>query len=335
MTYLYLRSNKGEPLSPEQLTLLTEQQPGRVFIETDASPDAIAPMLEQLAAGDCVVTEHICDLADDSRAFLDLFAAVTARGAELCCVRDGLDTRGEAGAKTKALLSAVAALDADDPRAAQREGIERAREAGKYKGRKPIAVDDENFCAVVARWRAGEITGKEAMQELGLKPNTFYRRVKAKGAEAMKGTEELRAAAGQVAREIKAGVSAGAVELKDAAGRVVAEVKESKVGEKVKEAAETVVSAAKDAKVGEKVREAAETVVSAAKDAKVGEKVKEAAETVAAAVKDTKVGEKVMEAAESVAAAVKPGKAGAEPETPDEPETADAAPVEKPEDDAE
>jgi len=28
------------------------------------------------------------------------------------------------------------------------------------------------------KWRAGEITATRAMQEVGLKPNTFYRRVK-------------------------------------------------------------------------------------------------------------------------------------------------------------
>ncbi len=310
MTYLYLRHSKGQAMSQEHITLLSEQHPDRVFIETDASPDALTPMLEQLESGDCVVAERIADLADNSRAFLELFAALSARGADLYCVREGLDTRGEAGAAAKALLAAVSALDTPDRQAAQRAGIERAREAGKYTGRRPIAVDDNAFSAVVARWRSGEITAKEAMQELGLKPNTFYRRIKAKGAEAMKSTEEFRAAAGQVAREIKAGIGAGADEIKEAAGRVVADVREGKVGEKVKEAAETVVTAAKEVKVGEKVKEAAETVVTAAKEAKVGEKVKEAAETVVTAAKEAKIGEKVKEAAETVVAAVKDGKVG-------------------------
>lgn len=31
---------------------------------------------------------------------------------------------------------------------------------------------------VCAKWRAGEITATAAMKEVGLKPNTFYRRVK-------------------------------------------------------------------------------------------------------------------------------------------------------------
>ena len=57
--------------------------------------------------------------------------------------------------------------------------VEIAKAEGKYKGRKPVAVNEATFRAVCARWRAGEITATAAMQEVGLKPNTFYRRVKA------------------------------------------------------------------------------------------------------------------------------------------------------------
>ena len=60
----------------------------------------------------------------------------------------------------------------------QREDIEIARNEGKYKGRKPVAVDKAKFHAVCACWRAGEIASTAAMQEVGLKPNTFYRNVK-------------------------------------------------------------------------------------------------------------------------------------------------------------
>lgn len=60
----------------------------------------------------------------------------------------------------------------------QREGIEVAKLKGVYKGRQPIAVNEVKFKSVYDRWRAKEITAKQAMKELALKPNTFYRRVK-------------------------------------------------------------------------------------------------------------------------------------------------------------
>lgn len=44
-----------------------------------------------------------------------------------------------------------------------------------------IEQNEAQFKAVCARWRAGEITATAAMQEVGLKPNTFYRRGKEMG----------------------------------------------------------------------------------------------------------------------------------------------------------
>lgn len=60
----------------------------------------------------------------------------------------------------------------------QREGIEVAKAAGKYKGRIPIKIDRDKFMAVYEKYRSGEISAVQAMQQLSLKPNTFYRRIK-------------------------------------------------------------------------------------------------------------------------------------------------------------
>lgn len=58
----------------------------------------------------------------------------------------------------------------------QREGIEIAKAEGKYRGRKPIQIDDKDFAEKYARWKSGELTAREAMRLLNLKPNTFYRK---------------------------------------------------------------------------------------------------------------------------------------------------------------
>ena len=60
----------------------------------------------------------------------------------------------------------------------QRSGIERAKVDGKYKGRQPIKVDESKLKSVYTRWKAGEITARQAQRELDLKADTFYRRVK-------------------------------------------------------------------------------------------------------------------------------------------------------------
>ena len=41
--------------------------------------------------------------------------------------------------------------------------------------------NEEKFRRVCARWREGKITAVQAMAEVDLKPNTFYRKVKKMG----------------------------------------------------------------------------------------------------------------------------------------------------------
>ena len=69
-------------------------------------------------------------------------------------------------------------LDRVRQREKQRNGIEKAKQEGKYKGRKPIFVDESLFEDIVNLWKNGEITARQAMSRLELKPNTFYRRIR-------------------------------------------------------------------------------------------------------------------------------------------------------------
>ena len=96
-----------------------------------------------------------------------------------------LDTRNTDGGLTRKfigdlvlqVLSYVAEQERLNIRERQRQGIEIAKANGKFKGRKRI--DRENFAEVYSTWKTGDITAKQAMNILNLKPNTFYRRVKA------------------------------------------------------------------------------------------------------------------------------------------------------------
>lgn len=95
-----------------------------------------------------------------------------------------LDTRNTDGGLTKRfisdlflqILSYVSEQERENIRSRQRQGIEIARSLGKYKGRKPIDV--QNFPTVYEQWKNGALTARQCMRQLNLKPNTFYRRVK-------------------------------------------------------------------------------------------------------------------------------------------------------------
>ena len=60
----------------------------------------------------------------------------------------------------------------------QTEGIIEAQKKGIKFGRQPIQLNETEFMTVYNSWKAAEINARQAMNILGIKPNTFYRRVK-------------------------------------------------------------------------------------------------------------------------------------------------------------
>ena len=75
------------------------------------------------------------------------------------------------------VLSSIAEQERLTIRQRQREGIEAAKKKGKHLGR-PAAVKPDNWTDVYGRWKNNEITGKQAMKELGMKKTTFYKLAK-------------------------------------------------------------------------------------------------------------------------------------------------------------
>ena len=100
---------------------------------------------------------------------------------EFVSLKENIDTTTPQGRFMLTVFGALAELERENILERQREGIEIAKSEGKYKGRKPIDYNEAQMKTLCKQWRAGEITATAAMKELGLKPNTFYRRVKEMG----------------------------------------------------------------------------------------------------------------------------------------------------------
>jgi len=189
---------------------------------------AFLEMLEALEKGDCLEVDGFAAVAADSAELLDAVNGIADRGADFVSLQEGIDTRNDTGSSFFKLCRALRALDEEQTRPRRRDGIEKAKEEGRYKGRKPIVVDEDLFDSVASLWRSGEITAREAMARLDLKPNTFYRRIKEREELKMKDykkaerelKEEIKEAAKQSRRdldELKKQVKAEAKEVKKAA----------------------------------------------------------------------------------------------------------------------
>ena len=89
------------------------------------------------------------------------------------------------------------------------------------------------FDSILERWKNGEITARQAMAELDLKPNTFYRRVKERMPDA-KTADSLLDAAKKFGKGIVDTVAEGSEEFQQAAGKFAADHDMSTLSDTVK-----------------------------------------------------------------------------------------------------
>jgi len=241
MTILYINREEGCP-DDELSELEAVYKPGTVLHEQDGSAHSdlkrLLPLLEE---GDCLVLESIASAACNAEEFFSLAQMLRSAGADLVLISEQADTRSKEGSALFAVFASLAELDA--PRSEEQPAPQEA----KYRGRKPIEIDDAVFDEIVALWKEGKMTARQAMTHLNLKPNTFYRRVKERtdnmntenlkeAAKALK--KEMRDTAREEkerARELKKQVKADAAAIKaNAAEKLESEVRLHDVEREIK-----------------------------------------------------------------------------------------------------
>lgn len=188
---------------------------------SEVQRNGLYQLLGELKDGDCLAVSSLAGAADSAAALLELLEDLQRRGIRFRSVEEGLDTGTPEGQTAVALLRAALALDGDA-----------APEEAAPKGRKPIEIDEELFDEILERWKSGEITARQAMAELNLKPNTFYRRVKER--ESKMNESPLLDAAKKFGKEIVNTVTEGSEELQQAAGKFAADYDLASITDTVK-----------------------------------------------------------------------------------------------------
>ncbi|MBR5093790.1 MAG: recombinase family protein [Oscillospiraceae bacterium] len=160
--------------------------------------EELGTIWERAHPGDCVQVDALSSVFDSVEEVLAFAARLDAAQVGFRSLAEGVDTTGGQGDLFFRLCAGLGALGPAPER--RRAGIEKAKEEGRYKGRKPIQVDGALFDAITARWEAGEISARETMRQLELKPNTFYRRVKERKEDKMK---EIKEAGREIRSELR------------------------------------------------------------------------------------------------------------------------------------
>ncbi len=184
MNIAYVRVSTVEQNEARQIEALEKYGIERWYTEKISGKDANRPklqeMLEYVREGDTI---HIHDLSRLARSTADLLVIVDLlgkKGVHLVSNKENIDSSTPTGKLMLTMIGAINEFERTNILERTREGIAIAKRKGVYKGRKPIEVP-ENWDEVTKTWCRGKITAKEAMGQLGLKPNTFYRLCTKKG----------------------------------------------------------------------------------------------------------------------------------------------------------
>jgi len=99
----------------------------------------LAEALEHLRKGDTLVVTKLDRLARSVRHLFEITETLSAKGAALRILDLGIDTGKPTGKLVLTVLGGIAEFEREIMLERQREGIAKAKAAGKYKGRKPTA----------------------------------------------------------------------------------------------------------------------------------------------------------------------------------------------------
>ena len=176
----YVRCSTVVQNESRQLSMMEEHNVEKIFMDKASGKNtdrrAFKEMMTFIRDGDTVICESISRIARNTRDLLSIISELTEKGVEFVSLKESIDTATPQGRFMITVFGALAELERESILERQREGIEIAKAAGKYKGRKPIPTDD--FPQVYEQCKAGIISARSGMKLLGIKANTWYRRVK-------------------------------------------------------------------------------------------------------------------------------------------------------------
>ena len=177
----YVRVSTDEQNTIRQEILMKELGVEKIYIEKASGKNADRPelkaMMDYVREGDVVIVESISRFARSTKDLLNLVEELKEKDVQFVSQKEAIDTATPQGKFMLTVFGAMAELEREQTLQRQKEGIAAAKAEGKYKGRKPIAIDDDLLKEIHSQWYKDEITTNHAIKRMGVSRNTFYRRM--------------------------------------------------------------------------------------------------------------------------------------------------------------
>ena len=176
----YVRVSTAEQNEARQVEALKQHNIEKWYIEKvsgkDTKREKLQLMLDFVREGDEVYVMDFSRLSRSVQDLLNIVDLLNSKKVKLVSLKENLDTSTATGKLMLTMIGAISEFERQNILERQREGIDIAKREGKYKGRKPLELD--NFNEVYDSWKKGELTAVSASKILGINRGTFYRRVR-------------------------------------------------------------------------------------------------------------------------------------------------------------
>ena len=182
MKVAYVRVSTIEQNEARQIEALEKHGIEKWFTEKISGKDTHRPelqnMLDYVREGDTIYVHDLSRLARSTKDLLEIVEILDSKKISLVSNKENIDSSTPTGKLMLTMIGAIAEFERTNLLERQKEGIAIAKKNGKYKGRKPIEIEDERFKNLYSDYMKREITKVELAKELNISRPTLDRMIK-------------------------------------------------------------------------------------------------------------------------------------------------------------
>jgi transposon tn21 resolvase len=183
MNLAYVRVSTVEQNEERQIEALKKFNIEKWFTEKISGKNMERPKLQEMLdfcrEGDTIYIHDFSRLARSTKDLLDIVERLKEKGVHLVSNKENIDSSTPQGKLMLTMIAAIYEFERENMLERQREGIAIAKREGKFKGRKPLELDD--FDKYYELYVSRQITKSEMARKLNISRPTLDKMIKAKG----------------------------------------------------------------------------------------------------------------------------------------------------------
>lgn len=182
MNIAYCRVSTVEQNEARQIQALEKYNIEKWFIEKVSAKDTNRPKLQEMLnfarENDTIYIHDFSRLARNTRDLLEITEMLTEKNIRLVSNKENIDTSTPTGKLMLTMIGGIAEFERQNLLERQKEGIEIAKQEKKFKGRKPVEVNETEFKLLLEEYLKRKINKVEFAKRLDISRPTLDKMLK-------------------------------------------------------------------------------------------------------------------------------------------------------------